>query len=134
MRDVELVLTFSLSSFILKHLISPHPLLLSTFPSSSTVINLYPCWVKNCTYFLWHVVYRNNIHSIDKHEVKQLAVAHKTAEQRTYTLEKWVYSTLIIQAVRTEPRHMGERFAVFLNTLESHRWPLQIKVSLIFAT
>lgn len=34
--------------------------------------SLYPCWVKDCTHYLCHVVYRNSILSTDKREVKQL--------------------------------------------------------------
>lgn len=61
MRDVERVLTFSppLSSFILMHLISPP----SSFVEHLSVTisrhqSLYPCWVKNCIHYLWHVQHK----------------------------------------------------------------------------
>lgn len=99
MREGEHVLTFSLSSFILMHLI----FLPSSFVEHlSFPINLHqslsPCWVKNCTHYFCHVVYRNSILYTDKRQVKQLTVTHKTAGRRQHSinhsqiLEKLSYS------------------------------------------
>lgn len=71
----------------------------SHFPPSSFVEHLsfpikrhqslYPCWVKNCTHYLWLVVYRNGILSTDKREVKQRTVAHKTAGRRQRSINHY---------------------------------------------
>ena len=83
MRDGEHVLTFSLSSFVLMHLISPPSSFVEhlSFPINRHQ-SLYPCWVKNCAHYLCHVVYRNSRLSTDKREVKQLRVTHTTAVPR----------------------------------------------------
>ena len=74
------ILTFPLPSFVLMHLISPPS---SFVENPSFPINLhqslYPCWVKDCTHYPCHVVYRNSNLSTDKCQVKQLRVTHKTA-------------------------------------------------------
>ena len=69
----------------------------SHFPPSSFVehlsfpINhhqsLHPCWVKNCTHYLWHAVYRDGVPSAYKHEAKHLAMAHKTAGGMKHSIQ-----------------------------------------------
>lgn len=64
---------FSLASFILMHLISPPSSFVEhlSFPINLHQ-SLYPCWMKNCTHYFSHVVYRNSSASTDKRQVKQL--------------------------------------------------------------
>lgn len=57
MREGEHILTFSLASFILMHLISPPSSFVEhlSFPINLHQ-SLYPCWVKNCTHYfvMWY--------------------------------------------------------------------------------
>lgn len=79
MRDVERVLTPPpLSSFILMHLISPPSSFVEhlSFPISRHQ-SRYPCWVKNCIHYLWHVEHKKMALSTDKRELLQLRVAEE---------------------------------------------------------
>lgn len=106
---------------ILFHLNAPpHPTPPSFVEHLSFLISchqsLQPCWVKNCTRFLWHAVYRNSIPSTDKRGAKQAA---PDKSQPSHKLEKrGVGGGISNNRLCKLRQHTGQVPAVCLNSMK----------------